>query len=690
MRRFFIAAFLSLGLLGSGLFPLSAMALSGSDFQAGRIMDDGVFFNANTFDITSIQNFLNSKVPICDTWGSQPYAGTTRAAYGASKGHPTPYTCLKDYRQDTPAKGAETGLCGNLSGGNKSSAQIIYDVAQSCGINPKVLIVLLEKEQSLVTDDWPWDTQYRSATGYGCPDTAPCDAEYYGFFNQVYNAARQFKRYSRDSTLFSYRAFRDNYIQYNPVASCGGTNVYIQNQATAGLYNYTPYQPNAGALSTVSDNSAGGTANCGAYGNRNFWWLFSKWFGSPITPPFAWSYVSQSAYTGLDMTTQVDANHLKAGQRVVLQLKAKNIGTETWHQSGTNAVHLGTDQPKDRTSQFCDGTWLSCSRPAGLVENSVVPGQVGTLNFWVTAPGGIGSYQEHFNLVSEGLSWFNDLGLYYTLGVDPTYSWAYMNHAAYTDSSRTQPTNSNNQGPGQRIYMTLTAINTGNTTWSNGGSNPIRLGTSNPYGRNSSLCDVTWISCSRVAALNETSVSPGQVGTFGFWVTTPSNLGTYNEHFNLLSEGYMWMNENNGLYYTIKVNPATYTWSYGGQAAYTDASKTTPVNTGALTPSQRVFLTLQAKNTGNVTWYKYGTAPIRLGTGNPYDRNSSICDATWISCSRVAALSETSVAPGQTGNFGFWANAPSQTGTYNEYFNPLAENLIWLNNLGQHYTLKAN
>ena len=25
--------------------------------------------------------------------------------------------------------------------------------------------------------------------GYGCPDTAACDAQYYGFFNQVYSAA---------------------------------------------------------------------------------------------------------------------------------------------------------------------------------------------------------------------------------------------------------------------------------------------------------------------------------------------------------------------------------------------------------------------------------------------------------------------------------------------------------------------
>ncbi len=279
MYKKYIFLSLTISIIAS-LFGSTASAISGSEFQAGRIMDDGVFFNANTLDTAGIQAFLNSKVPVCDTNGTQPYNGTTRAAYSASKGHPAPFTCLKDYRQDTQSLASENGLCNTYNGGNKSSAEIIYDVAQSCGISPKVLVVLLEKEQSLVTDDWPWDTQYKSATGYGCPDTAPCDAEYYGFFNQVYNAARQFKLYALKPTLFSYRAGRNNYVQYSPIDSCGGSDIYIQNQTTAGLYNYTPYQPNASALSNLN----GSGDNCSAYGNRNFWYLYYKWFGWPFGP----------------------------------------------------------------------------------------------------------------------------------------------------------------------------------------------------------------------------------------------------------------------------------------------------------------------------------------------------------------------------------------------------------------------
>ena len=224
-----------------------------------------------------IQLFLNSKVPSCDTNGSQIYSGsTTRAQYGASGGYPAPYTCLKDYYQTTVTKAPEAGRCNGHTAGYKSAAQIIHEVAQSCGINPQVLLVLLQKEQSLITDTWPWSIQYRSATGYGCPDTAPCDEEYYGFFNQVYEAARAFKRYAANPVNYNYRAGRNNYIQYNPNASCGGSNVYIQNQATANLYIYTPYQPNASALNNLYGSGDG----CGAYGNRNFWRMFNDWFGS--------------------------------------------------------------------------------------------------------------------------------------------------------------------------------------------------------------------------------------------------------------------------------------------------------------------------------------------------------------------------------------------------------------------------
>ncbi len=312
--------------IASACLPASRVgAISGADFKAGRIIDDQIFYDGDSLNANQVQSFLNSKLASCDTNGTTSttyyyksstsevhtfsFSGgvkvtTSRATYGQryanfwnthtkdSLGNNrsgnyvqnqsvAPYVCLKNYKQNTPLQTAESGLCGYISAKtNRTSAQIITDVSNACDVSPKVLIVLLHKEQGLVMDSWPWKNQYAHATGFGCPDTHPCDPEFSGFFYQVYNAAYQFKKYRANPTNYGYIAGRSNYIQYNPNASCGGSNVYIQNQATAGLYNYTPYQPNAATLSV----GLGQTASCGAYGNKNFWWYFTDWFGSTTVP----------------------------------------------------------------------------------------------------------------------------------------------------------------------------------------------------------------------------------------------------------------------------------------------------------------------------------------------------------------------------------------------------------------------
>lgn len=243
-----------------------ASALSGGAFRADRIVDDAIFFNNNHMSASDIQSFLNSKVPVCDTW------------HAGSGSNQPPFTCLKDYSQNIGGGRPADAYCpGAVSGGTKSAAQIIKDVANACQINPAVILVTLQKEQSLVTDTWPWNVQYERATGYECSDSAPCDPEFAGFFNQVWYGARQFQRYVKQPGSFNFAVGRTSFVSYqanNP--GCGGTNLTMQTQATAALYNYTPYQPNQAALNNLYGTGDG----CSAYGNRNFWRLFNDWFGA--------------------------------------------------------------------------------------------------------------------------------------------------------------------------------------------------------------------------------------------------------------------------------------------------------------------------------------------------------------------------------------------------------------------------
>jgi len=236
--------------------PNSAQAADARLFDPGLIISDAVFFDGGAMNASEIQGFLVSQVPNCSS----------------------SYACLSTYRQDTPTMAAETGRCSTYNGrGNESAAEIIARVGAVCGISQKALLVLLQKEQSLVTLTNPSKTRFDKATGMACPDTAPCDPAYSGFFYQVYYAAKQFKNYAANPTRWNHRAGQVNNIRLSPNADCGTSPVYIVNQATAGLYNYTPYQPNGAALNNLYGIGDG----CSSYGNRNFWRIFSDWFGSP-------------------------------------------------------------------------------------------------------------------------------------------------------------------------------------------------------------------------------------------------------------------------------------------------------------------------------------------------------------------------------------------------------------------------
>lgn len=258
------------GLLPAVISPVSAKAATSSDFNPGNIISDAIFFDGSSMDANSVQNFLNSKVTACRSG----------------------YTCLKSFSQATPNLASDS-YCNSYNGsGSESAASIIANVGRACNISPKVLLVLLEKEQSLISDTWPVDYQYRNATGFGCPDTAPCDPNYYGFFYQVYYAARQFQKYAATPGSWNYKAGQNNTIRYNPNVACGSSTVFIQNQATAGLYIYTPYQPNSAALS----NLYGTGDSCSAYGNRNFWRIFTDWFGSTIASPLIRTVQDSTVY----------------------------------------------------------------------------------------------------------------------------------------------------------------------------------------------------------------------------------------------------------------------------------------------------------------------------------------------------------------------------------------------------------
>ena len=269
-------------------------------FNAGYIISDFQMSDYGSMSEAEIQNFLSSKNS-CSNTDYNYYlqlAGNPNYTWHFENGH---FICLSQERF-----GNNDNEIGFQYG--ESAAHIIWQAAQDYRINPKVILVLLQKETGLITDPIPNNGDYRKATGFGCPDTAACSSQYYGFKNQVRNAVALF-RTVLDGGWTNYPV-GDNYVQYNPNAACGGSVINIQNRATSALYRYTPYQPNAGAL------AAGyGTAPCGAYGNRNFYLYFEDWFGGITWDGWPDKVIVlsnnrvASAGTDLDVTYQTHIQH---------------------------------------------------------------------------------------------------------------------------------------------------------------------------------------------------------------------------------------------------------------------------------------------------------------------------------------------------------------------------------------------
>lgn len=224
------------------------------DFDPGDIISDGQFFNGNAMSESEVQSFLDEQGAACS---------------GAE--------CLKSKTFDTTDEPVDEYCDAYKGAKGETAAAIITKSAKACGISQKVLLTVLQKEQHLVTATTITDFQYKAAMGLSCPDDANCDPQYAGFFKQVFGSAKRYQYYTAHEDRYGYHANALNYVQYHPNASCGGTNVYIRNKATALLYIYTPYQPNEAALAA----GVGEGDSCSSYGNRNFSIIYENWFGSP-------------------------------------------------------------------------------------------------------------------------------------------------------------------------------------------------------------------------------------------------------------------------------------------------------------------------------------------------------------------------------------------------------------------------
>ena len=152
-----------------------------------------------------------------------------------------------------------------ISGVRKSASQIIYEESQLYRINPKFILTMLQKEQSLLTDTNPSQNQLDWATGFSicdsCSKSDPALIQFKGFYNQVSLLAEKVRvNYLRDL-----RSLGKTFTGWGPgkeKTTLDGYKIIPVNNATAILYTYNPYHG----------------SNTGIGANFNFWKIWNRYF----------------------------------------------------------------------------------------------------------------------------------------------------------------------------------------------------------------------------------------------------------------------------------------------------------------------------------------------------------------------------------------------------------------------------
>ena len=249
---------------GSGATQIQCTGAAGDNvgWDPGNIISDQVFYNTHAMTADAIRAFIGVQNAPCAA--SNPW-------------------CLRNLRISDPGQPANT-YCGAVTGGsNEDAATLIAAYSTACGVNPQVMLTKLQLESQGLNRSDPSASSYDAAWGWNCPDSgaggsANCDPAHAGFFNQLVGMAHSWAEMKVDIPTHKYNYAVGTYnILWNvEETGCGSAPVDIKNVATASLYVYTPYQPNAASIAAYP----GEGDKCSSYGNRNFFYMFHQYFGS--------------------------------------------------------------------------------------------------------------------------------------------------------------------------------------------------------------------------------------------------------------------------------------------------------------------------------------------------------------------------------------------------------------------------
>ncbi len=224
------------------LLAVPAKANVDPGFDPNSIISDVEMLAWNSLSLSEIQNFLSQKNSYLATYQTMNAYGSLKTAaeiiYEAAALN---YDCKDANLSEETTEIERQAKCKRIT-----------------TISPKFLIVLIQKESSLIEDSNPSQQRLDYATGYGCFDGQACNPRWQGFGRQINSAALQFLAYMQYPSRYPYKA--GQLYTFNNSRGTISTDPLLvapANQATASLYNYTPHVFN---------------------GNYNVWRLYKRYF----------------------------------------------------------------------------------------------------------------------------------------------------------------------------------------------------------------------------------------------------------------------------------------------------------------------------------------------------------------------------------------------------------------------------
>lgn len=264
-----VAALATFAVLG---FLVATPSRAGAAYTGNNIIDNAVFLDSRSMTAAEIQAFLVSK-----------NSGIANSSF-----------LLNCYAADSKERQWYTAV-GAPCDQNVPASSIIYYAAQIYGINPKVVLATLQKEQSLVTTPNPTDWQINQAMGYGCPTTGGCGAS--TFFYQIDNGTWVLRyHYERaqgnmawwttstswtcgtEKNFYKPNLYPSQNVSFYDEDGVLYRTYYIENAATSSLYCYTPHAYNNPL--GLYGRAPYGTVGRYYSGSYNFVNFFELWFGS--------------------------------------------------------------------------------------------------------------------------------------------------------------------------------------------------------------------------------------------------------------------------------------------------------------------------------------------------------------------------------------------------------------------------